>query len=656
VTSQKTREELINRIVELEKEVAEHGKLSGMLAASERQLSHIVAGSPIPTFVINSDHIVTHVNHACENLTGLSAKDLIGTNDQWKAFYSEKRPVMADFILDKASEKKIAEYYPGKYRRSDVVAGAFNAEDFFPDLGEDGKWLFFTAAPIKDNQGNVTGAIETLQDISDEKRSRLQNDVMLRISQALHEYSDLEGLLNYISNEIKQLLGTEAAVVALLDDEANELYFIGSAHDNPEIENRVKGVRISLDQLVSKKVIESGEPLIYYESSNGRAYPERDRKLGYSAKNLISVPLMAEGRIIGVFNAINKLEGHFGQKDMDLLSTLAGTVVLSIENTRVREKLKKAYEEVSSLNAAKDRTIKHLSHELKTPMQTLLLTIDLLKEVLKPIPEEKWSRLIELGKKNLDRIVALQEEVSDIMQEKQYKAYGMIHFLFEQCEEALAGLFAVEYGDVDIMKQVKDHIEEDFGLTPAVPINIPLENFIEESVIRLRSRFAHRELDISCDIEKGLSLFIPIEVISKIIEGLVKNAAENTPDQGRIEIRASKKEETIEIAVQDFGIGITKDHSEKIFQGYLPTQDLMSYSTKEPFDFYAGGKGADLLRMKIFSEKYNFEISMDSEYCRHIDDSEGGKCPGDINKCSACKKLEDCHTSGGTCFYLTFLC
>ena len=41
---------------------------------------------------------------------------------------------------------------------------------------------------------------------------------MLRISQALHEYHDLEGLLNYISNEIKQLLKTEAAVVLLLDE------------------------------------------------------------------------------------------------------------------------------------------------------------------------------------------------------------------------------------------------------------------------------------------------------------------------------------------------------------------------------------------------------------------------------------------------------
>jgi signal transduction histidine kinase len=327
---------------------------------------------------------------------------------------------------------------------------------------------------------------------------------------------------------------------------------------------------------------------------------------------------------------------------------------LSVENTRVREKLKKAYEEVSSLNAAKDRTINHLSHELKTPMQTLTLTMDLLKDVLKSVPEKRWSRLIELGKKNLKRIIAIQEEVSDIMQERQYKGYGMIRFLFDQCADSLASLIATECGDGSILKQVRDRIDEDFGLTPAVPRDIPIDTFIEERIERLKTLFAHRDLDIICGLEKDLSLFIPEDILTKIVDCLIKNAVENTPDQGRIEIRTNEKDGSIEIVVQDFGIGITKEHREKIFQGYVPTQDLMTYSSKEPFEFYAGGKGADLLRMKIFSEKYNFEISMDSKYCRHIDDSEGGRCPGNIGKCSACERVEDCYESSGTSFSLIF--
>ena len=57
--TKKTRQELEQQIIELENKIVEHGKLSRMLEVSEKQLSHIIAGSPIPTFVINSDHVIT---------------------------------------------------------------------------------------------------------------------------------------------------------------------------------------------------------------------------------------------------------------------------------------------------------------------------------------------------------------------------------------------------------------------------------------------------------------------------------------------------------------------------------------------------------------------------------------------------------------------
>ncbi|GAH34753.1 unnamed protein product, partial [marine sediment metagenome] len=59
--------------------------------------------------------------------------------------------------------------------RSRLIDGAYEAEDFFPDLGEYGKWLHFTASPVKNEGGEITGVIETLQDITEEKQ--LQEDM-----------------------------------------------------------------------------------------------------------------------------------------------------------------------------------------------------------------------------------------------------------------------------------------------------------------------------------------------------------------------------------------------------------------------------------------------------------------------------------------------
>jgi PAS domain-containing protein len=86
-------------------------------------------------------------------------------------FYGNERPVLADFIVDGAPEEEMRAYYGDKLRRSEVIEGAYEAEGHFPDLGEQGKWVFFTAAPIIDDDGNITGAIETLQDITGRKKS-----------------------------------------------------------------------------------------------------------------------------------------------------------------------------------------------------------------------------------------------------------------------------------------------------------------------------------------------------------------------------------------------------------------------------------------------------------------------------------------------------
>lgn len=66
---------------------------------SERRLSQILDASPIPTFVIDAEHRVTHWNRACEKLTGLSAKAMLGQRKAWQPFYAARRPTMADFVV-----------------------------------------------------------------------------------------------------------------------------------------------------------------------------------------------------------------------------------------------------------------------------------------------------------------------------------------------------------------------------------------------------------------------------------------------------------------------------------------------------------------------------------------------------------------------------
>ncbi|MFA4823520.1 MAG: PAS domain S-box protein [Methanoregula sp.] len=136
------------------------------LRTSEKKLQGIVHGSPIPQFVIDKNHRVISWNHALERYSGVKADEVLGTSQQWKAFYPVERPCMADLLVDGTIDK-IPEWYPAKYNKSKYVEGAYEATDFFPKMGTDGIWLYFTASTIKDSTGNIIGAVETLEDITE---------------------------------------------------------------------------------------------------------------------------------------------------------------------------------------------------------------------------------------------------------------------------------------------------------------------------------------------------------------------------------------------------------------------------------------------------------------------------------------------------------
>lgn len=203
----------------------------------------VINGSPVATFVINAEHKVVYWNRACESLTGLSSEETIGTNQQWRAFYQTPRAVMADLIVDDALEDDILVLYQGGGRKSILIDGAYEVEAFFPNLDKSGKWLFFTAAPLRDEAGRLIGAIETLQDISDRKSaeervtvlnreleqlvSELQNSLQMlqetqhRLIQS-EKMAALGGLVAGVAHEINSPVGISVTAASLLDEKTKE--------------------------------------------------------------------------------------------------------------------------------------------------------------------------------------------------------------------------------------------------------------------------------------------------------------------------------------------------------------------------------------------------------------------------------------------------
>lgn len=619
------------------RDITERFKAQEALRESVRRLRTLFDFVPYPMVIFTTDGRVSYLNSAFTEVFGWTLSELEG----------KRIPYVPPELEEETGENINRLFKDRLIRRHETQR-----------LTKDGKLLdvVLRAAQYLDKEGKPWGELVILRDITQEKRNARNTEALLRISLALPEYPELEDLLHYIGREIQGLLGVEGALVILLDQEKNELFFKAAAYHDSATEEKIraKEIRYPATKGVSGKVLRTGKPIIVPDTSKDPDfYSVVDTMAGFKTRNMLDVPLKSKDRVIGVLCAMNKKRGVFDQTDIELLNMIGSTVALSIENARVSEELKSAYEEVTSLNRAKDRVINHLSHELKTPLSVLGASINTLSKILSPVPAKDWQPTVQRAKRNLDRLLEVQYEVQDIMLERSYQTHSLLSWLLDECADELEALLSEEVGEGDVVETVRKKIDEIFGPQEMEQEDLHLDKFVSETLEEISPEFSHRDIELVTNLEPVSAIRMPIDPLKKVLVGLIKNAVEYTPDEGKIEISVQDKGEGVELTVKDYGVGITEENSKRIFEGFFSAQETMDYSSKRPFDFNAGGKGADLLRIKIFSERYNFRINMDSSRCVYIP-SDSDLCPGRISNCSHVKRREGCLASGGTWFVIFF--
>ncbi len=147
-------------------DITERKRAEEALRDSESKLASIIDFLPDATLVIDSEGKVIAWNRAIEEMTGIKAQDILGRGDYEYSlpFYGQRRPILVDLALEPQSEIE------KKYSDFGQADGILVGYAFTPNLRGVGAYLWGVASPIYDIQGRIVGAIESIKDITEQKR------------------------------------------------------------------------------------------------------------------------------------------------------------------------------------------------------------------------------------------------------------------------------------------------------------------------------------------------------------------------------------------------------------------------------------------------------------------------------------------------------
>ena len=153
--------ERIKAVVELALYRSEEGRLR----ISGERLRQIIDFLPDATFVIDTEGKVVAWNRAIEKLTGIKARDMLGKGDYEYAipFYGRRRPVLID-LVSRWDTEEVKVYQYVKREGEALVSESYDC------LVRPGGTLWNTATLLYDEKGQITGAIESIRDITERKR------------------------------------------------------------------------------------------------------------------------------------------------------------------------------------------------------------------------------------------------------------------------------------------------------------------------------------------------------------------------------------------------------------------------------------------------------------------------------------------------------
>ena len=366
------------------------------------------------------------------------------------------------------------------------------------------------------------------------------------ISRAFAAMTDIQETYGRLTRRIAELVGAEKCVISLYDPTTRQMAGQAPGYGVPDELVRTFSYRV--DMLRDAWNLRAQGAMV--KNHPDELHPtQREFLRPFELFNVIVVPLVLEGRIIGMVSAGNK-RGGFSANDVGLLTVFAAQAAVAIQNARLYTHLEEAaaqleakvrartaeleatYRELAAsharlreLDQLKSDFLGNVSHEFRTPLASIKgFAGNLLDGVTGPLTDKQRHYLVRIGD-NADRLTRMVSDLLDLTRIE-------------------AGRMGLDSTVLDARVVTADAIES------------------------LRPVARAQGIELRLAVAPGLAIWGDLDKVHQILTNLISNAVKFSVAGGEVTVVAAPGPGTVRLEVRDSGPGIPREERERVFDKF----------------------------------------------------------------------------------------
>ena len=420
--------------------------------------------------------------------------------------------------------------------------------------------------------GQIALAVARMRLLAAEREQRELAETLHKVANALNSSLDREQVLNLILDELVRVVAYDSASIMLLTE--NVLHNVAYRSLHPQVQ---QAKTLPVNQLPHFQVmLHTGEPLVISDTAvDERWQPASGTDL---IRCWLGVPMMVQDKIIGILNLNHTQPEFYTARDLQVTTTFAGQAAIAIENARlyaqqrayaadlehrVAERtraLAEANERLQELDRLKSKFVSDVTHELRTPVTSLKLYLDLMGQV----NGDKQAKYLKVVQSQANRLGQL---ISDILSLSKLEVENT----------------AVSFTPLDFNNIVKAIVEEH----------------------RPQAQAANLQLDCQLDANLPPVLGHRNQLV-QMVTNLLTNAIHYT-SQGSVHVTTTwdDAQQMVRLMVKDSGMGIPERERPLLFDRF--------YRGERTGQLSVPGTGLGLAIVKEIVEMHQGKIDLESQ-------------------------------------------